>query len=102
MLVGLQVMSSKEGGRGGDLFDKILLAWTKSLFWPCGQPGITLGAKKVSSPDEPSPLWPSLEGPSMEGPSLGGQAQMVQAKTPKLIGSGSPLSSFRMKIEIKT
>ena len=86
-------MSSKEGGgRGeeGELFDKILLAW------PWGQPGIALGATKMSSPNEPSP-----EGPSLEGPSLGGQPQMDQAKTPKLRGSGSPLCSFRMKIEIK-
>ena len=75
MLVGLQVMSSKEGGRReGELIDKILLAWTKSLFWPWGQPGIALGATKVSSPDEPSPLGPSPEGPSLEGPNLGGQA----------------------------
>ena len=92
MLVGLQVMSSKdgkEGGREGELFDKILLAWTKSLFWTWGQPGIVLGATKVSSPDEPSPLWPSPEGQSLEGPSLGakpggpslnGPSQVAQAQ----------------------
>ena len=34
LLVGLQVVSSKEGGGGGregELFDKILLAWTRIL-----------------------------------------------------------------------
>ena len=58
MLVGLQVMSSKEGGRReeeeGELFDKILLAWTKSLCRPWGQPGIALGATKGPSPEGPT------------------------------------------------
>ena len=72
MLVGLQVMSSKEGGgmREGELFDKILLAWNKSLCRLWRQPGIALGATKGPCPEGPSP-----EGPSQEGPSPDPQAQ---------------------------
>ena len=77
MLVGLQVMSSKEGGRReeGELFDKILLACNKSLCRPWGQPRIALGATKVPSPEGPSPEGPSPEGPSSNGPRPDAQVQ---------------------------
>ena len=106
MLVGPQVQSIKGGKKeGGELFNKILLAWTENLCQLWGQPGIVFVATKGPSPEESSPEGPSPEGPSPEGPSPEGSSPngpMDQAQTPKLRGSGSPLCSFRIKIEIKT
>ena len=69
------------GGREEELLDKILLAWTKSICWLWGLPGIGFGAKKGPSPEGPSLEGPSPEGPSPERPTQEGPSPDTQAQS---------------------